>query len=164
MSVGCRQEQKETPLTNEERAQSAITAYLQQQLGPSSRYQSQHFSSLDTTYLPLNTDTLNAYMEASQLYMQMATDALFRDAELSGRYADSSSYFSNKAIDYIDHYPKIPSGWKMLHGYDAMVNGEMINTRSYFYLDSNFQITGSVPATLSTSNGSQLYAGRDFYH
>ncbi len=152
LSAGCKPPAEVAPASPKERAQAAIGAYLQQQLGPNARYQSLQFSDLDTTYKSLNTDTLNAFMKASQQYMQLATDVLFKDAELSGRYADSSSYFSNKAIDYIDNYPKIPVGWKMLHGYSAVVNGEQTSFRSYFYLDSNFQVTGSVPAALSTSN------------
>jgi hypothetical protein len=130
-------------------SQRAVSNYLQQKLGANTEYTSIRFGILDTVYAPIDMDSANYFMERSQYYISQAEAALFKSSKLSQMYSDSSIYFSQLAVDYVDNFPKTPIGWQMEHSYRAAMRDTIIEQTSIFYLDTTFQVLSSIPKELT---------------
>ena len=129
-------------------AQYSISDYLMRSLGANSGYEGVSFGALDTAWQSPDMDTANYYMEMSEYYLGQAESALFSSHEKSQMYSDSSIYFSNMAVDYINNYPKIRDGWRMEHTYRSMMRDTLQVFTATFYLNDSLQVTGLIPEDL----------------
>jgi hypothetical protein len=142
ISCAERERGSDHPQTKEEEAKNAISAAIKKQLPHPETYQALSFGSLDSTFSAADMDSARYYQELSEYYIGKAEETLPVDFAKSGKYSDSSLYYSRKVRQYLSEFKPQFNGYKMEHTYQAGSAANLLTKESVtVYFDTTLQIT-----------------------
>ncbi|MFI5171435.1 MAG: hypothetical protein ACHQFW_03550 [Chitinophagales bacterium] len=135
--------EKKTPAvitgnTQEEKAQSSATIYMEEKAGKN--YESQGFGAFDTIKTQPNLDSLKVFQEKADYYLSKAEELISRDFKRSGMYSDSSIVESKKTTSYLQNFKPVILGYAIQHFYN---DGDKVATKKEILLkmDTAFRVT-----------------------